>query len=114
MILVIGGSGAGKLDYVKSMGYTDEQIDDGKIGEAEVVYNLQDVVAADPMAAHGLLDALSAKAVVVCDEVGSGVIPATRQQRDAREQTGRLCVQLAKRASKVVRLVAGLPMVIKE
>ncbi len=113
MILVIGGSGAGKLDYVKSLGYSDDQIDDGEVGGACVVYNLQNVVARDPMCALGLLEALSAKDVVVCDEVGSGVIPATREQRDAREQTGRLCVQLAKRATKVVRLVAGIPTVIK-
>ena len=113
MILVIGGSGSGKLDYVKSLGYSDSQIDDGAMGDRVVVYNLQDIVAKDPTCAESLLEDLACKEVVICDEVGSGVIPATRKQRDAREQTGRLCVQLAKRASKVVRLVAGIPTVIK-
>lgn len=113
MILVVGGSGNGKLDYVKSLGYGDDQIDDGKVGDRPVVYNLQDIVAADTEAAPTLFDELVAKEVVVCDEVGSGVIPATHEGREAREQTGRLCVRLAREATEVVRVVMGIPTRIK-
>lgn len=113
MILVIGGAASGKLDYVKSLGYADEQIADGVLDQRPVLANLQDVVAADPASASDLLDQLLQKQVITCDEVGSGVIPATREQREAREQTGRLCVLLAQRATQVVRLVAGIPTVIK-
>ena len=51
--------------------------------------------------------------MVVCDEVGSGVIPLEKARRLGREATGRLCCQLAKEATRVVRLVAGIPTVIK-
>jgi len=49
----------------------------------------------------------------LCSEVGSGIIPTDRTERIAREATGRLCVLLAQRASCVVRMVCGVPTVIK-
>ncbi|HQQ40994.1 MAG TPA: bifunctional adenosylcobinamide kinase/adenosylcobinamide-phosphate guanylyltransferase [Clostridia bacterium] len=114
MILVIGARVSGKLEYVKSLGYSDADIANGVLDERKVVYNLQNVVFRDPENAPNLLDELLQKEVVVCDEVGSGVIPLERQERLAREATGRLCIQLAQRAKCVVRLVCGLATVIKE
>jgi adenosyl cobinamide kinase/adenosyl cobinamide phosphate guanylyltransferase len=60
-----------------------------------------------------LLDSLLAKEVVICNEVGAGIIPASRVERESREATGRLCCQLAQHADRVVRLTAGIPIVIK-
>ena len=114
MVLVIGGAGSGKLDYVKSLGYSQKEIADGLLNERPVVYHLQNIAFDDPDRAPELLDALLAKEVVVCDEVGSGIIPLSARERQAREATGRLCIQLAKHASRVVRLVCGIPTVIKE
>lgn len=114
MILIIGGAGSGKLDYVKSLGYCAADIADGVLDDRKVVYNLQNIVFRDPKHAPELEEALAKKDVVVCDEVGSGVIPAERTLREAREATGRLCIRLAARASRVVRLVCGIPVVIKE
>ena len=114
MILIIGGAGSGKLDYVESLGYCAADIADGVLDDRKVVYNLQNIVFRDPKRAPELEEALAKKDVVVCDEVGSGVIPLERNEREAREATGRLCIQLAQRASRVVRLVCGLATVIKE
>jgi adenosyl cobinamide kinase/adenosyl cobinamide phosphate guanylyltransferase len=114
MVLVIGGAGSGKLDYVKSLGYSQDEIADGLIDDRLVVYHLQNIVFDDPDHAPELLDALLSKEVVVCDEVGSGIIPLSARDRKAREATGRLCIQLAARATRVVRLVCGIPTVIKE
>lgn len=114
MILVIGARASGKLEHVKSLGYSDQDIANGVLDGRTVVYNLQNVVFRNPENAPNLLDELLQKEVVVCDEVGSGVIPLERQERLAREATGRLCIQLAQRANRVVRLVCGLPTVIKE
>ncbi len=114
MVLVIGGAGSGKLDYVKSLGYSADEIADGLIDDRRVVYHLQNIVFDDPDQAPELLDALLGKEVVVCDEVGSGIIPLSARDRQAREATGRLCIQLAARATRVVRLVCGIPTVIKE
>ena len=75
--------------------------------------DVEKLVADDPEGADGLLPALLKKEVVVCSEVGSGVIPIRYEQRQAREATGRLCIQLAARAEKVIRMVAGIPTIIK-
>ncbi len=114
MVLVIGGAGSGKLDYVKSLGYSERDIANGLLDARKVVYNLQNIVFENPDRAAELLDALFTKEVVICDEVGSGVVPLTARERQAREMTGRLCIRLAARAERVVRLVCGIPVVIKE
>ncbi len=114
MILVIGGEASGKLDYVKSLGYLQADIADGVLDERKVVYNLQNIVFRDPDAAPMLLNTLLKKEVIVCNEVGSGIIPMQRKDRAAREATGRLCIRLAQQADRVVRLACGIPMVIKE
>ena len=56
---------------------------------------------------------LSGCEVVIANEVGCGVIPADPQLNIWREAAGRLSVQLAKRADTVVRVVCGIPTVIK-
>lgn len=114
MILVIGAAASGKLEYVKSLGYSQEDIADGVLDGRKVVYNLQNIVFHDPDGAPELTDALLSKDVVVCNEVGSGIIPLERKDREAREATGRLCIRLAQGADRVVRLVCGIPMIIKE
>ena len=86
---------------------------DGVLDDKKVLYGLEKLVAADPEGAASLLPELLKKEVVACSEVGSGVIPLRYEQRQAREATGRLCVQLAAHAEKVIRMVAGIPVTIK-
>ena len=113
MILIIGGAASGKRTYLASLGYSPEDIADGVSDDKKVLYGLEKLVADHPESADDLLPMLLQKEAVACCEVGSGVIPLHYEQRRAREATGRLCVQLAARAEKVVRLVAGIPVVIK-
>ncbi len=113
MILVIGASASGKRAYVRSLGFSETDMADAVLDERPVLYNLQALVFQNPEASDLLFDKLCSKAVVVCDEVGSGVIPLDRADRQAREATGRLCIRLAQEASCVVRLVCGLPQVLK-
>lgn len=113
MTLIIGSAASGKRSYAASLGYTAADMSDAVLDGRPVVYNLQDLVARDPMGSEALLPALLDKQVVICNEVGSGVIPDNRQDRMAREQTGRLCVLLARRAQRVVRMVCGMPTVLK-
>ena len=113
MTLIIGGRAAGKLAYVKSLGYSEGQISGDPEDTGPVLYGLQDIVARDPEGSEGLLPLLLKKEIVVCDEVGCGVIPLEKRDRQAREAIGRLCVLLAKNADRVVRVIAGIPTVIK-
>lgn len=113
MMLVIGATAAGKRDYVRALGYAEADIADGVLDARPVLDNLQNIVFADPEGSAALYGALLQKAVVICDEVGCGVIPADARARAAREATGRLCNRLAAAADTVVRVVCGIPAVIK-
>lgn len=53
------------------------------------------------------------KEVIVCNEVGSGIIPMLASERMYREQTGRLCTLLASRAEHVIRMVCGIAVNLK-
>lgn len=54
------------------------------------------------------------QAVILCDEIGCGVVPMQPQERQWRELTGRLCCQLAQRAQRVCRIFCGLPHLLKD
>jgi adenosylcobinamide kinase / adenosylcobinamide-phosphate guanylyltransferase len=65
----------------------------------------------------GLETALDARlwpAVLVSNEVGSGIVPDNELARRFRDLQGRLNQRLAARADRVVLMVAGLPVVVKE
>ena len=114
MIFVIGGQAQGKRSYVMNeLGFAACDMADGVLDEKPVLYNLQALVSRDPGAAEALLETLLLKKVVVCNEVGCGVVPLSRGERAAREATGRLSVALAARSERVVRVVCGIPTVIK-
>lgn len=52
--------------------------------------------------------------VIISDEIGYGIVPLDAKERHWREQTGRICCQLAVKAENVIRVVAGLPVYIKK
>ncbi len=63
-----------------------------------------------------LLDALAtidADVVIVSNEVGLGIVPATKLGRVYRDALGRANQRLAKAADSVLFMVSGLPMVVK-
>ena len=60
-----------------------------------------------------LADELARHEVVIATEVGGGVVPTDKAEREARERAGRLCCLLAERADAVVRVFCGIPRVIK-
>jgi adenosylcobinamide kinase/adenosylcobinamide-phosphate guanylyltransferase len=64
----------------------------------------------------GVEEALGARAgpaVLVSNEVGSGIVPENALARHFRDLQGRINQRVAARAGCVVLLVAGLPLVVK-
>jgi adenosylcobinamide kinase/adenosylcobinamide-phosphate guanylyltransferase len=51
--------------------------------------------------------------VIIMDEVGSGIVPIEKGDRDYREAVGNVGCFLAQNASKVVRVICGIGQVIK-
>ena len=113
MLLIVGGEASGKRTFAKTLGYDDRDIADAVLDERPVICHLEQIVFADPERSDELLPILAEKDVVICCEVGSGVIPVDHAERIGREAAGRLCVLLAQRADRVVRMVSGIPVVIK-
>ena len=112
MILIIGGAGQGKLDYVlQKTGYGPAQVarTPEEARTRPVFAGLEDWPELDEAA---LLEA-NPDVILICDEVGCGVVPVEPAQRARREAVGRLCCRLAELAERVERIFCGLPMVLK-
>jgi len=60
------------------------------------------------------LDRRAGAMVLVSNEVGSGIVPENALARRFRDHQGRLNQRLAARADRVVLVVAGLPLTVKE
>jgi adenosylcobinamide kinase / adenosylcobinamide-phosphate guanylyltransferase len=60
------------------------------------------------------LDGRHAPAVLVSNEVGFGIVPDNALARRFRDLQGRLNQRMAARAGRVVLMVAGLPLMVKE
>lgn len=60
-----------------------------------------------------LAQAGAEKLIIICDEVGCGLVPVDAFERNWREQVGRTCCYLASRADQVVRVVCGIGTRIK-
>lgn len=61
-----------------------------------------------------VLRSISASVVLVSNEVGSGIVPASEDGRLYRDLLGHVNQRVAAVADKVVLLVAGCPLVIKQ
>ncbi|MCD7726348.1 MAG: bifunctional adenosylcobinamide kinase/adenosylcobinamide-phosphate guanylyltransferase [Clostridiales bacterium] len=130
MRLVIGGAYQGKKEYVKrSYGVEEAQIwQDGypvPEGSWRCVNGLHELIRemlesqqteenVDRVAAylHRLADR-SPDIILICDEVGNGIIPMEKAERDYRECVGRVLCRLAEEADLVERVHCGIGQVIK-
>ena len=112
MILIIGGAGQGKLDYVlQKTGYGPAQVarTPEEARTRPVFAGLEDWPELDEAA---LLEA-NPDVILICDEVGCGVVPMEAFERQYREITGRILCGIAKKADTVYRVMAGIPVKIK-
>ena len=112
MRLIIGGAGQGKLAYaLEKTGYTEKDV--ARSPEEALQKPLFDGVECWPDLDEEALLAANPDLILICDEVGCGVVPARPEEREWREKVGRLCCRLAARAERVERIFCGLPMVLK-
>lgn len=108
MILIVGGLGAGKREFaMETFGIRMEDLSCAVLDERPALYDLQKM---EPLPT---VESLADKRIVICNEVGSGVVPIDREERAHREAVGRLCVELAKTAQAVYRVQCGIGMRLK-
>ena len=107
MIFVTGPLFSGKREYIQNaLRLSQEEFSKKAVWDAEQL-------AAGASDLEQLTEDLSAREIVIASEVGGGVVPADPAERAAREAAGRLACLLARRADTVVRVVCGLPQVLK-
>lgn len=132
MKLVIGGYAQGKMEYVLKDGVREDYcIFDGILPDKS---SLQDVIAqektvivnhfhtwvktsilqgGDPEEEVQLFLENTPECIIICDEIGNGIIPIDAFEREYRERTGRILVTLAEQAHEVVRVICGIGQKIK-
>ncbi len=125
MIMIIGGAYQGKLAFAKKM-YPDITWADGAVCEETELYSCEGIChfhqyIERKIKAGETVDDLAEKlidrnpaAIVITDEIGYGIVPVDRMEREYREQTGRVCTKLAAYSEKVYRVMCGIGQVIKE
>ena len=112
MMLVVGGIASGKRTYLYSLGYGDAQMSRDVRDDAPVLIGLEELLRDGPLD-EDTFRTVCAKEVVTCREVGLGVVPLDAGERAWRETVGQTCEQLAERAERVIRMVCGIPLVLK-
>lgn len=116
--LIVGGAAQGKLDYARAC---------YQVSGEQVARDSLDGLIVDCL--HGYIRKLLEKGidpvpfvtesvagrdvVLICDEVGCGIVPVDPQEREWREAVGRTCCALARQAAYVDRVQCGIPTRIK-
>ncbi len=131
MILIIGGFAQGKLHYVKQRHVHCEDgrevvVLDGTLalpagtGAGQVIVNhlhryIREQLrqGTDPEAMIENFGKEHPDCILICDEIGNGIVPMEAEERTYRERTGRILEQLAAQADEVVRVVCGIGQKIK-
>ena len=131
MILIIGGFAQGKLHYVKQRYVHCEDgrevaVLDGtlvlpaKTGAGQVIVNhlhryIREQLrqGTDPEAMIANFYKEYPDCILICDEIGNGIVPMEAEERTYRECTGRILEGLAAQADEVVRVVCGIGQKIK-
>lgn len=136
MIFITGGAHQGKLDYAKNnykLSNSDiadgadtdiDKLDIDKLYKKRCITNLQ-LIARDsksqtPEALEDFVAELISREkdtgieyIMVMDEVGSGIVPIKKEDRDYREAAGRLGCLIAESSRIVIRVICGIGQQIK-
>lgn len=122
MMLMVGGMSQGKLPYALEMtGLSENDVArDFAVAKGKpIFYGLHTAVrrameaGQDPVELmHEVMDA-NPNVLIICDEIGCGVVPIDPFEREWRDQVGRICCEIAKNSIRVERIVCGLSQRLK-
>ena len=133
MRLIIGGYAQGKLDYAKkkfnvedkyvfecTLPTKEENEELNPNGDAKIIVSSLHKWIRKRIKEGGRPEEeissfvkKNQNAIIICDEIGNGIVPMDPFERVYRERTGRILVNLAAEALEVERVVCGIPQKIK-
>jgi len=124
--IIVGGCCQGKLEYaLKQENAGKDQVFDGakdeisRIGDYRILNHVHLLIRRLLLEQKDAGKFLSKyvethpDAMLICDEVGSGIVPLEQEERFWREQVGRIMCMLVKNAGEVERICCGIPQRIK-
>lgn len=123
MIMITGGAYQGKKDFVKTCFDCEilngDNCDFESVFTAKCVSNYHQLVKRlvengdDVVSYTERLCRENSNLIVIINEIGCGIVPLEKSDRLWREQVGRAGSLIAKNSDTVVRLICGIPAVIK-
>lgn len=135
MHLIVGGAWQGKKEYARRKYHIEESdiwsggypVPDGEWKCINGLHNIIREMMQQPHAIgekgetieksilqhiRNIIDS-NPDIILICDEVGSGIVPVDKAERDYRECVGRVLCELAGEADSVERVHCGIGQVIK-
>lgn len=109
-VLIIGGAFQDKLTV--ALNYSSLSADQVSDGMDKIIVNNFQNYFKNNMDEEGLLEKCRGK-IIICDEVGCGIIPLDKSDRVYREALGRFLCDLAAISDTVIRVTAGIGQFIK-
>ncbi len=125
MTFITGGAYQGKTEFaINNFGFSESEIAEGSaeieiLLSAKCIRNFENFVYAVMESGRNAVTAAEAilsqnpDVVIIMNEVGGGIIPLERSERKKREAAGQTGCMLAEKAETAVRLVCGIPTVLK-
>lgn len=127
MILIIGGQAQGKLNYaLKISGLKEDNVynkynfEPEIIKEKRIINNFHLIIRyimennKDYNFICNFISSLNKNTIIICNEIGCGIVPIDKFERNYREVTGKICIYIAEISEKVIRINCGIPSIIKQ
>lgn len=123
MIFVFGGEFSGKGRYVKDTFSVDDIVDydaprerlktAGAVRDFHLLIRKIMLEGGDIKTEINRIIEDNPGIIIISNEIGYGVVPLDKADREYREAVGRAGCYLAKRAESVIRVVCGIGVIIK-
>lgn len=129
MKLIIGGYAQGKLNYaVTKYNVAEDHVFESVLPTSEEAEKLEGTIIVTslhkwirkrikeggrPEEEISSFVKKNPDCIIICDEIGNGIVPMDPFERVYRERTGRIQVKLAADAEEVERVVCGIAQKIK-
>jgi adenosyl cobinamide kinase/adenosyl cobinamide phosphate guanylyltransferase len=130
MKLIIGGYAQGKKEYVRDKyNLSDDYIFESTLPSEDEIQKLSGNVLAinnfhlwlkprieneeNPEEEIEKFVKKNPNCIIICDEIGNGIVPMDAFEREYRERLGRALISLASQADEVERVICGMAQKIK-
>ncbi len=122
MELVIGGAYQGKTDYILNLyNLSLDDVADGYLSDnKKVIIGLERIIYTMLKENNNPIDEIEKfllnndDKIIICTEIGGGLVPIDKFDRDYRDMVGKVTSIIAKKSNKIHRVWCGIGEIIKD